>query len=41
MMAAIENDYQKPSGGSKKNSFNDFKQNSYDFAELEKELISN
>ena len=41
MIAAIKNDYQKPSNGSKKNTFNQFTQNEYNFEELEKELLAN
>lgn len=44
MIAAIRNNYQKTSKGVNKNAFNQFNQftqNSYNFEELEKELIDN
>lgn len=41
MIAAINGDYQKTAKGTKKNAFNQFTQNKYNFEELEKELLSN
>lgn len=43
LIKAIEHDYPEPVNkkGNKQNDFNRFKQNEYDFIELENELISN
>lgn len=41
MVAAIKNDYQKPSKGKTNNAFNRFTQNEYDFEKLEQELLAN
>ncbi len=43
MIKAIKDNYELPSGGfgQKKNSFNNFDQNEYDFDELERKLIDN
>ncbi len=41
MMAAIKNDYKKPAGSSKKNTFKSFPQRDYDFEKLERELLAN
>lgn len=41
MVAAIKNDYQKPSKGKTNNAFNRFTQNEYDFVKLEQELLAN
>lgn len=41
MTAAIKSDYKKTTKSYKNNAFNRFKQNEYDFDELEKELLAN
>jgi len=41
MIAAIKENYQKPTDVPKRNSFSDFEQNTYNFDELEKDLLAN
>jgi len=41
MMAAIKGDYKKPANNSRKNAFDQFSQNEYDFTALEQELLAN
>ena len=41
MIAAIKNNYQQTSRGGKKNMFNQFRQNKYDFEQLEKDILAN